>query len=425
MAIRVGLAVDDSTSQAQIIRRAAAEAVLHDDFEIADKWTVDTRPAMIICQQTELAYLASPLARDVPIVIVERLDGAQLSGPTRRALATDQRIALVLKTAVYRDLEDYNRSLFGGFSRRQEAEIFNAMVGGQWDIHHSFWKPPTPRLSPDQLRKIVCMFGWESYPQLAEAASMAENMPADRARPIDLFFAGTIGYPGSPIGAHRVEAVRETNRIRGIAERTKSGLKVVCHAGRELDREAYLRTMADSKMVVCPYGFGETCQRDYEAMLLGCIPLKPKMDWIDEGGPLSNLCVGWMMIEPLFENLAHTVDACAGRFPPAMIHDMPSTVAERQAFYLTRRQRTRTRLFHDIWERVRSGADKVTEFEIIAAPEDLLGGGDLLDINGKTIATVVMSAPEGNPAHVSTYDPMTIETFNARVGEPWKARVKT
>jgi hypothetical protein len=39
--------------------------------------------------------------------------------------------------------------------------------------------------------------------------------------------------------------------------------------------------MRKSKTVLCPFGWGESAHRDYEAMLLGCVVLKPDCSAID------------------------------------------------------------------------------------------------------------------------------------------------
>ena len=42
----------------------------------------------------------------------------------------------------------------------------------------------------------------------------------------------------------------------------------------------YLSTMFRSKVVVSPWGWGESCHRDYEAMLLGAVLVKPSMNHV-------------------------------------------------------------------------------------------------------------------------------------------------
>ena len=47
-----------------------------------------------------------------------------------------------------------------------------------------------------------------------------------------------------------------------------------------LRNDDYLHSIMLSKAVVSPWGWGEACHRDYEAMLLGTLVIKPPMDHV-------------------------------------------------------------------------------------------------------------------------------------------------
>lgn len=47
-----------------------------------------------------------------------------------------------------------------------------------------------------------------------------------------------------------------------------------------LGRSLWVRALAESKICVCPWGYGEMCYRDYEAMMCRCIVVKPNTDFM-------------------------------------------------------------------------------------------------------------------------------------------------
>ncbi len=56
-------------------------------------------------------------------------------------------------------------------------------------------------------------------------------------------------------------------------------LKVVCR-GR-VNRDEYFKELFDSKLCFSPFGYGEVCWRDFEAMFTGSLLLKPDMSHLD------------------------------------------------------------------------------------------------------------------------------------------------
>lgn len=48
-----------------------------------------------------------------------------------------------------------------------------------------------------------------------------------------------------------------------------------------MPRRAYLRELAASKLCFSPFGYGEVCWRDYEAVMCGSLLLKPDMSHVE------------------------------------------------------------------------------------------------------------------------------------------------
>lgn len=52
-------------------------------------------------------------------------------------------------------------------------------------------------------------------------------------------------------------------------------------SGGKIPKNQYLKEMKGSKMVISPYGWGEICYRDFEAIINGSLLIKPNMSHID------------------------------------------------------------------------------------------------------------------------------------------------
>lgn len=104
--------------------------------------------------------------------------------------------------------------------------------------------------------------------------------PKDDDRPIDVFFAGTLDYDnnegkrksGDIISNHRKECVE-------IME-SMNGYEMAIIRGKLLNLNDYNRMIRQSKVVVSPWGWGEPCYRDFEAILAGCILIKPLTNFV-------------------------------------------------------------------------------------------------------------------------------------------------
>lgn len=91
--------------------------------------------------------------------------------------------------------------------------------------------------------------------------------PSNGRREIDVFARMSIKTFAPSVGYQRREILRMLDAIDG------NGVKVA-HRGT-VPKEQYERELAVSKTVVSPFGWGEICYRDFEAMLNGACLIKP------------------------------------------------------------------------------------------------------------------------------------------------------
>jgi len=96
----------------------------------------------------------------------------------------------------------------------------------------------------------------------------------DTRRPLGVSCRGTTRYPLPAITFHRSEVSR---LVSELADRTEHRIE---SRGRVSPRE-YLKELAQTRICVSPFGFGEICWRDFEGMLCGALLVKPDMDHLE------------------------------------------------------------------------------------------------------------------------------------------------
>lgn len=180
-------------------------------------------------------------------------------GPTdlRFAAALDPHIHVYVKKQVLRDQELYDRPTQGDtnltdyYGRRfglMQSEICHTIPSAFFD---KLVLGPNFCFSPHMLPRFSVAF-------------------PDGERPIDVHarieVKGTEWY-----SLMRQEAQEAINRI--------TGLKIVSR-GR-VPRDAYFRELYQSKVCFSPFGYGEVCWRDYEAVFSGALLIKPDMSHLD------------------------------------------------------------------------------------------------------------------------------------------------
>lgn len=97
----------------------------------------------------------------------------------------------------------------------------------------------------------------------------------ERKRPIDAFFAGKITNKQNPPGIHREKLLE----VLGSIKKALPNKKIISHRGR-LPKDKYLKLLRTSKIVISPWGNGEWCWRDYEAIYSGAVVIKPNSDFV-------------------------------------------------------------------------------------------------------------------------------------------------
>ncbi len=201
------------------------------------------------------------IAAGVPVIILERIDGAQLAG-SRPWLP---RVAGVIKGYAFRDRQLNNHIAGRWFPHK----LVEAGVGPT-DNTRALHDRPVPMLSTEDLAKIRVSYGFPSYEMMGSLIANKPDMA--KARPLDLHWVGTVTYQGTEIELHRKQATEIA-----IAW---PGPKVVAE-GRPYEYYDYKAHIRTASCVLSPWGWGEPCWRDVEAWLSGAVLIKPNTDYVE------------------------------------------------------------------------------------------------------------------------------------------------
>lgn len=191
-------------------------------------------------------------------IVLERVDGCQLA---ENILTSDPRVLSWVKMYRYKEQECYALPCVEGriFTRHLTADFGNS------------YHKELP-LGFDKVTMGLCFLHYKRH---LLHKKIAENSCLDGDRSLDVFFAGTTEYQspsasisGRLISAHRQDVV---NRINSL-----TNLSTLSTAARSIPQRDYIKTLQNSKITVSPWGWGEACYRDYEALLHGCEVIKPR-----------------------------------------------------------------------------------------------------------------------------------------------------
>lgn len=267
-----------------------------------------------------------------PVILLERVDGAQLRA-SRLHLA-NPRVVGVIKSYVFRDRSWYNEE-------NDRAHIRMLHEAGI-ECKRPLYRPerPGPQLADSELAKLRVGYSGFLCHNILKACidadiSIVTELDFRAYRPIDVFFAGTVDYEGTEVDTHR--------RLTMQVAETWPG-KVRASAGRRIRREQYYAQMQKSKIALCPWGWGEATYREYEAMAMGAVVLKPDSSHVESWPdvyrtsdvPLYVPCKpDWSdaheKIEHIIENWRHYTDMREIARDMVVEAWQPESIAERMA----------------------------------------------------------------------------------------------
>lgn len=101
----------------------------------------------------------------------------------------------------------------------------------------------------------------------------------------------------------------DRNTVQYQRQAVADAIADICDTERVSPR-AYWKELANSRLVVSPFGWGELCYRDFEAFRAGCVLVKPSMDHVDTWPPLYDAGETMVPVEWSLDDLTETVMDC-------------------------------------------------------------------------------------------------------------------
>lgn len=210
------------------------------------------------------SIMDSAIAYDGPIMLMDRIDGAQLA--YSQNLLGHEKVVGVMKGYKFKDSSLHNR-----FKGRYISHLMHSVGLRPAKKANSGLQLGKPtQLTEEQLASIKLIYGFEAHGHVRRLQRVKPDMKGSRQ--YHLHYAATNSYGGSEIEVHRKRALLQSQGYPGPKFWAPSN---------NVPGPAYLAAMLDSYCVVSPWGCGEGTHRHYEAMLCGCIPIIPRTDHVD------------------------------------------------------------------------------------------------------------------------------------------------
>ena len=252
---------------------------------------VSENPDVILCTYVNETILAL----DKPIIILEKFAAASVNEKTR-AIIDHPLVIAVFKNRTLKNKRLDNNPLVAG-------RYFNNIIN---EYAHAVEPELLQPLSISALKKIHTvvwdLFGSAFKKKIERLKDYTVDY--DQERTIDIFFACDLTEKTSKSGSHilfnwhrskAIEAMRSITGINCVALTTK------------IDYWPYINNTQNSKIVVSPWGFGEYCWRDFEAIHCGAILIKPDTTFIKSIPNIYQNNITYVPCKPDFSDLHEIV----------------------------------------------------------------------------------------------------------------------
>lgn len=179
-----------------------------------------------------------------------------------------------VKKHVFRDRENYLRSFVGksnlhDYVHRRYGHAFTENDYGYYNGKGVLIRE-SGQVPKDQIAKIAPGFNLALDQPIMRLYAAAKRRP-DIEKDTDVVFRGNVPNDWTRYLRDGVEP---------ILKRLSSSYRVITPKSR-VSRDKYYREMATTKICVSPFGYGEICWRDFEAVLSRCLLIKPDMSHVE------------------------------------------------------------------------------------------------------------------------------------------------
>lgn len=213
-----------------------------------------------------------------------------------------------LKRSLLVDFQEYRKPYVAGYG---VADFVANLLG--LDLNGWHFGSAIPAGHEHKLR-----LGWNfgmgsSYRKLLRYATIGERVPFVSGsltgswlhRPIDV--NRRLGAPATNAAPPKTDWY-QNYRDASAKSMEPLGAKFRCTGITRVPRRAYLLELLRSKVVFSPFGWGEVCFRDYEAVACGCLLVKPSMSHVITS---PNIYVDYETYVPVRWDLSDAADVIA------------------------------------------------------------------------------------------------------------------
>ena len=198
-------------------------------------------------------------------------------------------VDLYVKKHLLRDRSAYDRPTNG-----------DTNLTDWYGAHFDHVLPPVHfKLPPGFMDKVVVGPSFVTAPYMLPRFHAVARAPVGGARRYDLH--ARLGGAGSK-NAYEMQRALAMDKVRGLANVSVTPQTYV-------NKRAYMRELANSRICFSPFGYGEVCWRDYEAVYSGALLIKPDMSHMETTPDAFVANETYVPIRWDFEDLADAVAA--------------------------------------------------------------------------------------------------------------------
>jgi len=257
--IKIKLILDQKNHQSwPILRSTAVHSLKSNGIQF-----VNDNPDVLLIHQ--IKFDPKYLNKNIPIILLERIDSACV---TKRKEIKHPNIIGVIKNTIFRDPELNNAPVqYGRYHAKRIIETHNIKADDKLEFYDQ-----KIILDNSDIEKIELGWTFALYKKMEEYTKKKIDFKAKRS--MDVNFYGTVNYGEKTVAInfHRKLCIERIKQLKNCNVSTGSG--------RPLGPGQYTQLLLDSKISVSPWGLGEACYRDFEAIYMGSVLIKPDTSYV-------------------------------------------------------------------------------------------------------------------------------------------------
>ncbi|WP_347989157.1 glycosyltransferase [Methylomonas sp. AM2-LC] len=200
-------------------------------------------------------------------------------------------VTTYIKKHVFSDRSEYQRSFVGKSNLTDYVHHLHGVSFSENMI------PNTLPVPVEYQNKVILGYNIAMDAKIEELSDMTSNRSLETARPYDIACRASIPS----------DWTYQLRNVTPLLEGMKNRYQILAPVER-VSQAKYYEEMLFSKIYISPFGYGEICWRDFEAVLCGCLLIKPDMSHIKTNPDIFQAGITYIPIRWDFSDLE---DKCA------------------------------------------------------------------------------------------------------------------